>query len=229
MTVALVESNTLPVAQPSAPTCEQCEQPFTRRAAGKPQRFCSVDCRRAYHDRQPRPGRGSAKRGNAGTFETAGEAECLLNPPAESGAFIDHRPNGGPLLHIPESTLKHVDRIGREMAAEDALKDAVTRMAAAGATVEQTAIFEDAMRERMAGTQISIPAEFEFDWLTAEEVCISEQQGIAVYEAKDGDIVIRQQRAWCDDEDSMIWVKPDNLMKLIDKLCDLAGVGSAGR
>ena len=34
--------------------CEQCGQAFTPRAGGRPQRFCSVECRRAFHDKPQR-------------------------------------------------------------------------------------------------------------------------------------------------------------------------------
>jgi hypothetical protein len=35
----------------TAPLCEQCSQPFNRRKASgdKPQRFCSAECRMAFH------------------------------------------------------------------------------------------------------------------------------------------------------------------------------------
>lgn len=101
-----------------------------------------------------------------------------------------------------------------------------------GAAVKrgQTSTFEDDNSDpHGVKSQICKFADLEFDWLTADEVCIPEQQGIAVYELKSGGVVIRQQRAWCDDEDSMIEVKPENLQKLIDRLCDLAGILSVGK
>ena len=39
---------------PERPLCEQCGTAFTPRTGGKPQRFCSVDCRRGFHDRPQR-------------------------------------------------------------------------------------------------------------------------------------------------------------------------------
>lgn len=40
------------------PTCEQCGEPFARRtgSGGKPQRFCSTDCRMAFHAQRPQRG-----------------------------------------------------------------------------------------------------------------------------------------------------------------------------
>jgi len=35
-------------------SCQHCGQRFTPRIGGKPQLFCSVDCRRAFHDKPQR-------------------------------------------------------------------------------------------------------------------------------------------------------------------------------
>ena len=52
--------------------------------------------------------------------------------------------------------------------------------------------------------------------------------GIAIYENNDDNIVIRSARR-DEDEDTVIIVSRGCLMAVIDKLCDLAGIGSAGR
>lgn len=44
----------VPAGQGTLPTCEQCGMTFTPRVGGKPQRFCSPDCRRSFHDKPQR-------------------------------------------------------------------------------------------------------------------------------------------------------------------------------
>lgn len=64
----------------------------------------------------------------------------------------------------------------------------------------------------------------EFDWWgNNADVVIPEQQGIAVYENLRGEIVIRQKRDWCDEDDTYIAVQRQNLRTLIDKLVDMEG------
>ena len=116
----LLEAERVPAADPQ---CRQCGEAFTPRGPGRKQVFCNTACRRAYHDRPDSLEGPAVKRANDDTFENENSGEGLLNPPAERGSFIDHTGNGGPRLHIPESELKHVDRIGRELAAEEAAAD----------------------------------------------------------------------------------------------------------
>ena len=209
-------------------SCQNCGNGFTPRAAGRPQVFCSPECRRAYHDGASDADRPAIKRGKRATFETEGEAECLLNPPAAGGAFIDHRPNGGPLLLVPESELKRVDRIADALRAEEELKRAtVHKMALAGATPEQTAIFEQFVDERIEQLRDDEPADF--DWSQDDSVVAPEQRAIAVYENNGGGITIRQEAGPLETEDSIVFIARSNLQAVIDKLCDLAGIGSAGR
>jgi hypothetical protein len=68
-----------------------------------------------------------------------------------------------------------------------------------------------------------------FDWFKDASVIVPEQQAVAVYRNQQGDIVIRQERSWSQDDDSFVVIHPDNLMRVIDRLCDLAGIGSAGK
>ena len=70
----------------------------------------------------------------------------------------------------------------------------------------------------------------DFDWTTgADSVLVPEQQAIAAYWNTSGNLVIRQERSWCDDEDSFIVVHSGNVHALIEKLCDVAGIPSMGR
>lgn len=51
-------------------TCANCGESFTPRGPGKPQKFCSPACRRAFHDHRSLIEGPAAKRGKRGTFET---------------------------------------------------------------------------------------------------------------------------------------------------------------
>lgn len=69
----------------------------------------------------------------------------------------------------------------------------------------------------------------DFDWLTDKSVIVPEQQAIAVYRNPKGELVIRQMRAWCDEEDRFIVIHDGNVETFLDKLCDVIGIPSAGK
>lgn len=68
----------------------------------------------------------------------------------------------------------------------------------------------------------------EFDWLKDESIMVPEQQAIAAYYNRKGELVIRQERSWCDDEDSFIVIHGGNVHAFLDKLCDVIGIPSVG-
>ena len=69
--------------------------------------------------------------------------------------------------------------------------------------------------------------EDDFDWSRDDSIVLNEQPATAVYENTAGDIVIRQARAWDREDDTICVIAKQNLQVVIDKLCDLAGIGSA--
>ena len=70
----------------------------------------------------------------------------------------------------------------------------------------------------------------EFDWLKDEgDVVLPSQAAIALYFNRRGDLVIRQEADFARDEDSFVYVEKGNVQAFLDKLCDVCGVGSAGR
>jgi hypothetical protein len=69
----------------------------------------------------------------------------------------------------------------------------------------------------------------DFDWRTRQSVVVQEQQAIPIYHNPVGNLVIRQERSWSDDQDSFILIHPSNNDLLLDKLCDVAGIPSVGR
>ena len=70
------------------------------------------------------------------------------------------------------------------------------------------------------------PEDAEFDWQD-ETVALREQRETAIYWNSYGNLVIRQ-RAWPDD-DPFVVISANNVQDFIDRLCDMAGIGSAGR
>jgi hypothetical protein len=71
------------------------------------------------------------------------------------------------------------------------------------------------------------PDDDEFKWRD-DLIVIPSQLAIAVYSNPNGDLVIRQERPYPED-DHFVYIAPSNLMLVIDRMCDLAGIGSAGR
>lgn len=53
------------------------------------------------------------------------------------------------------------------------------------------------------------------------DIVVRHQPAIACYENVNGEIVIRQQCAWCDEEDALVIVQPNNLRELIRALANL--------
>ncbi len=67
-----------------------------------------------------------------------------------------------------------------------------------------------------------------FEWSKDDSVLLAEQPATAVYRNMFNSVVIRQERRWNEDEDTVITIADSNLQAFIDKLCDLAGIGSGG-
>jgi hypothetical protein len=66
----------------------------------------------------------------------------------------------------------------------------------------------------------------DFDWSNDEDIVLREQQSIAIYRNKYEGIVIRQERRWNEDEDTVIVITRENIGTFVDKLCDAVGVQS---
>jgi hypothetical protein len=68
-----------------------------------------------------------------------------------------------------------------------------------------------------------------FDWVKdAKDVVTPTQYAVAIYENPRRQIVIRQEAPWPDDEDPVVVIDRANLMPLIDRLCDIAGIPAIG-
>ena len=61
--------------------------------------------------------------------------------------------------------------------------------------------------------------EWEMDWIHGQEVIIQEQRAVAVYRNEKDGIVIREERAWDQDEDrTIVLATPEAVRALIDAL-----------
>jgi len=70
----------------------------------------------------------------------------------------------------------------------------------------------------------------DFDWLLDDSFVVEEQPSIAVYRNRRDHILIRQRASYSDDEDSFVSsIAPQNLIALIDRLCEFAGVAGVGK
>jgi hypothetical protein len=144
----------VPAEPGTLPLCERCGESFTPRASGgRAQRFCSVDCRRAFHDKPQRD-----------------------NVHVASGglpAVIDPQP--------PKSS-------------------------------------------------VSAPGPSEgFDWVDDDSIILRHQPPVAVYIGQNGHLVIRQERQWDEDGDTIICIAPESIDTFIDKITDVVGIPSFGK
>jgi len=81
-----------------------------------------------------------------------------------------------------------------------------------------------------AAPLLALPWGEDFDW-TAEardggSVVLREQRATAVYRNPAGDLVIRQERSWNEEEDPFVVITQQNEQEFLDKLCDVLGVKS---
>jgi hypothetical protein len=137
--------------------CVNCHQPFRPRekSGGKAQRFCTPECRFAFH----------AQRGQRGSSHVG----------ADDGAVSEAAPPPKPPLELP----------------------------------------------KVKGT--------DFSWTNEEAVVLREQRQTAIYWNPDGDLVLRQRADWDEENDPYLVISANNLQDFIDAICDMAGIGSAGR
>jgi hypothetical protein len=68
----------------------------------------------------------------------------------------------------------------------------------------------------------------DFDWSLDDSIVLEDQSPIAVYFDK-RELVIRQRATGDRDEDTFIYIAPQNIAEFIDKLADLVGIPSVGK
>jgi hypothetical protein len=55
-----------------------------------------------------------------------------------------------------------------------------------------------------------------FDWTSKDDVAVNQQDAIAVYANDNGDVVIRRQKDWNEDEDTFIVLAPAYVRQFIE-------------
>ena len=56
----------------------------------------------------------------------------------------------------------------------------------------------------------------DFDWNTDDAVILKEQRATAVYHNKMGELIIRQRAAWDDEQDTFVYVAPENVTAFLE-------------
>lgn len=73
-----------------------------------------------------------------------------------------------------------------------------------------------------------VAAGIEFDWLESKSVVIHEQPATAMYFNPGGHLVIRQKADWDREEDTFVYIAPNNIEAFIDELTEMVGIPSVG-
>jgi len=105
--------------------------------------------------------------------------------------------------------------------------DAATE-AAATPIAEPTKATQEAAEAKLAAIQAKYEEE-RFDWFTDDSIVLERQLPVAIYFNKRNHLVIRQEADGYSDEDTVIFIAPQNIAEFIDKLCDVVGIPSVGR
>jgi hypothetical protein len=74
----------------------------------------------------------------------------------------------------------------------------------------------------------SVIDEIDFDWSSDDSVIIPEQPAIAVYWNARGNIIIRQEAGWSDDQDCITVIAPANVVSFARRLLTVAGFRGVG-
>jgi len=69
----------------------------------------------------------------------------------------------------------------------------------------------------------------DFDWVADDSIVLRQQPAIAVYISETGYLVIRQERQWNEDADTIICIAPESIDPFIDKITDVVGIPSIGK
>jgi hypothetical protein len=75
-----------------------------------------------------------------------------------------------------------------------------------------------------AGQKSIVVDEQQFDWTADDSVSLRSQAATAIYFNNAGDLVIRQERSWDQDDDSFVIVSRNNISDFLDPVTDARGV-----
>lgn len=192
-------------AEISAPACKHCGQPFERHKGGQPQKFCSKSCKDTSHaDKR------EADKATLLALEQRTTLQSSTSHPDAADADQD-APTPSQLRDMLISAGKEYDAKFPPSSIERSVDRVLADMARDGSMGSGIAIDDDA-----------------FDWSGSDSIIAREQRNTAAYFNKDGDLVIRQEAAWNDTEDSFVIVAKPNIDTFIDKLTDVLGIPAFG-
>ncbi|MDX3970079.1 MAG: hypothetical protein QHD01_26240 [Bradyrhizobium sp.] len=66
------------------------------------------------------------------------------------------------------------------------------------------------------------PSSEDFDWNTDDSIILREQRATAAYRNRAGELIIRQQAAWDQDEDTFVYISPENEIAFMEGLAKRA-------
>ena len=70
-------------------------------------------------------------------------------------------------------------------------------------------------------------SEQQFDWASSASVALREQPAVAVYPNDYGHVVLRRERSWDEEEDSVVLIAKTNVLTLVRAILVVAGMGDA--
>ena len=108
--LALHGADVPPAKSGTLPRCQQCGTSFTPRVGGKPQRFCSPDCRRAFHDKPQRDNVHVASRGLPAVIDPP-EPNPSADAPEEKTDF-DWNDDDSVVLHHQPAVAAYINQAG---------------------------------------------------------------------------------------------------------------------
>lgn len=86
----------------------------------------------------------------------------------------------------------------------------------------------DAQLMDKIGRDMAEEDRMEFDWSTSPTIVIREQPATALYFNPEGSLVIRQKADWDREEDTFVYISPNNIDAFIEELTNVLGIPSAG-
>lgn len=67
--------------------------------------------------------------------------------------------------------------------------------------------------------------EVEFNWNDGDSIILREQRATAAYRNREGELIIRQQARWDDNEDTFVYISPENEVAFMEGLAKRAREG----
>ena len=164
---------------------------------------------------------------------SGGKAQRFCSPEHRAEYHAQRRQRNGPHVGASDQSTGEVAGADKDAPTPAQMREMLIRAGKAFDEKFPQQTVEDAADRVMAdmARDGSMCAGFDvkdFDW-QAECIVVPEQLRTAAYFNEDGDFVIRQEKTWDREEDSLIFIAKANIDAFIDKLTDALGIPSAGR